>query len=96
MYLFAPISLNILDAYPSFRPKCPWLGLAIVCTGLLAASFAKQVWQLIITQGVMYAVGGSFLYAPLMGYLDEWFIEKKGLAFGITWGGVGLVRSSSR
>ncbi|KAH8684455.1 major facilitator superfamily domain-containing protein, partial [Tricladium varicosporioides] len=89
MYLFAPISLYILEAWPSVRKLSSIFGLIIVLASLIASSFATKVWHLILTQGILYAIGGSFLYAPTMFYLDEWFIRKKGLAFGIMWAGVG-------
>jgi hypothetical protein len=37
------------------------------------------------TQGVLYAIGGSIAYAPCVIYMDEWFVKRKGLAFGIMW-----------
>ena len=89
MYLFAPISLYTLEAWPSIRRLSSIVGLAIVVSALLASSFSSQVWHLILTQGVLYAIGGSLLYSPTMFYLDEWFVKKKGLAFGIMWAGVG-------
>lgn len=61
----------------------------MVVSALVAASFATEVWHLIITQGIFYAIGGSLLYSPTVLYLDEWFLERKGLVFGIMWAGVG-------
>ena len=52
---------------------------------LVASSFSSHVAHLIITQGVLYAVGGTLLYCPTILYLDEWFIRRKGLAFGVMW-----------
>ncbi|KUJ12299.1 MFS general substrate transporter [Mollisia scopiformis] len=89
MYLIAPITLYALEYYPSIRRLSSIMGLAIAVTALIASSFATKVWQLILTQGILYAIGGSLLYSPTMFYLDEWFIKKKGLAFGIMWAGVG-------
>ncbi|KAE9380516.1 MFS general substrate transporter [Stipitochalara longipes BDJ] len=89
MYLIAPLTLYILEAWPSTRRLSSILGLVVVVTALVASSFSTQVWHLILTQGCLYAVGGSFLYAPTMFYLDEWFVLRKGLAFGIMWAGVG-------
>ncbi|KAH9214100.1 major facilitator superfamily domain-containing protein [Leptodontidium sp. 2 PMI_412] len=89
MYLFAPVSLYILEAWPAIRRVSSIVGLIIAAGALVASSFSTQVWHLIITQGVMYAIGGSLLYSPTMFYLDEWFVEKKGLAFGVMWAGVG-------
>jgi hypothetical protein len=34
---------------------------------------------------VVYALGGGFAYTPAILFLDEWFIRRKGLAFGIMW-----------
>ncbi|KAI4248780.1 MAG: hypothetical protein L6R40_000791 [Gallowayella cf. fulva] len=42
-----------------------------------------------LTQGVLYAIGGSMLYWPTLIYLGEWFIKRKGLALGITFAGIG-------
>ena len=66
------------------------LGLGMVILSLLAASFANSVTDLLFTQGAMYGIGGAFLYNPFVFYLDEWFIERKGLAFGILWAGTGI------
>ncbi|PVH87663.1 MFS general substrate transporter [Cadophora sp. DSE1049] len=89
MYLFAPISLHILESFPSIRRFSSIVGLVIATGALVASSFSTQVWHLIATQGVLYAIGGSLLYSPTMFYLDEWFVDKKGLAFGVMWAGVG-------
>lgn len=91
MYLIAPLTLYILESWPSIRRLSSIFGLVVVLTALIASSFSTQVWHLILTQGCLYAIGGSFLYAPTMFYLDEWFILKKGLGFGIMWAGVGTV-----
>jgi MFS family permease len=91
MYLVAPLTLYILEAWPSIRRLSSIFGLVVVVTALIVSSFSTQVWHLILTQGCLYAIGGSLLYAPTMFYLDEWFINKKGLAFGIMWAGVGTV-----
>jgi hypothetical protein len=41
--------------------------------------------QLIANQGVIYAIGGSIVYFPALLFVDEWFIQRKGLAFGVLW-----------
>jgi MFS family permease len=95
MYLFAPFSLYALEAWPSIRRRTSIFGLILTVTTLIASSFSTAVWHLILTQGVLYAIGGSLLYAPTVFYLDEWFIQKKGLAFGIMWAGVGTLPFST-
>jgi MFS family permease len=89
MYFLAPISLAILEAYPRKRRLCSVLGLVIAVASLVAASFATEVWHLVLLQGVAYAIGGSMLYSPTVGYLDEWFVRRKGVAFGVIFAGVG-------
>ncbi|KAF7925009.1 uncharacterized protein EAE98_007097 [Botrytis deweyae] len=89
MYLFAPISLYVLETFPPTRRLSSILGLVIVVIALVAASFATEVWHLIATQGFLYAIGGSLLYSPTMFYLDQWFVKRKGLALGVMWSGVG-------
>lgn len=73
VYLFAPISLYVLETFPPTRRLSSILGLVIVVIALVAASFATEVWHLIATQGFLYAIGGSLLYSPTMFYLDQWF-----------------------
>ncbi len=53
--------------------------------GSLLSSFSGQVWHLIATQGVMCAVGNALMFSPSSLYMDQWFIQKKGLALGIMW-----------
>ncbi|RFU26217.1 hypothetical protein B7463_g10120, partial [Scytalidium lignicola] len=89
MYLGAPLVFFILHSWPHLRRYSGIVGLAIITLALIASSFANAVWQLILTQGVLYAIGGALLYAPTILYLDEWFIAKKGFAFGVMWGGTG-------
>ncbi|KAF8241769.1 MFS general substrate transporter [Wilcoxina mikolae CBS 423.85] len=90
MYLIAPFVFKFLTQYPKHRRKCMYVGLGLCTSGLFAASFANTVGQLVATQGVMYALGGSLLYSPAIIWLDEWFIQRKGLAFGVMWAGTGV------
>ncbi len=65
-------------------------GLTLITISLVLASFSTQVTELVLTQGALYGIGGAFVYNPFIFYLDEWFIERKGLAFGILWAGTGI------
>jgi MFS family permease len=67
-----------------------WTGWIICITSLIAASFAKTVWQLILTQGLGYGVGFLILYYAILSMLNEWFVERRGLAYGILFGAAGL------
>ncbi|ESZ90147.1 putative MFS monocarboxylate transporter [Sclerotinia borealis F-4128] len=91
-----PFAFGVFQTYYSTHPPFDEHADSIAITGscatgitLIAASFATQVWHLIVTQGVLYAIGGSLLYSPTMFYLDQWFVKRKGLALGVMWSGVG-------
>lgn len=43
------------------------------------------VWHLIATQGVLCAIGNGLVFSPTTLYLDQWFVQRKGLAYGIMW-----------
>ena len=89
MYLGSPFSFALLQRFPHQRRFCAVAGLITMTVALVTSSFASRVWHLIITQGVLYAIGGSLLYTPTIIFLDEWFIARKGLAFGVMWAGTG-------
>jgi MFS family permease len=90
MYLMMPITFTLLTRYPYLRPYCGPVGLAITVGSLILSSFSTQVWQLIASQGVLCAIGSGLLFSPTTLYLDEWFISRKGLAYGTIWAGKSL------
>lgn len=87
MYLMMPISFTFLTRYPRLRPYCGPVGLIITVASLVMSSYATDVWQLIASQGVLCAIGSGLLFSPTTLYLDEWFIARKGLAYGTIWAG---------
>ena len=90
IYLSSPVFFAALKRWPRIRRSCLLIGLIINTIAILAASFANTVSQLIWTQGVLYACGGVLVYSPTIVFLDEWFIRRKGLAFGMMWAGTGV------
>lgn len=87
MYLMQPIIFTLLTRYPRMRRFCGPAGLCIAVLALVLSSFATSVWQLILTQGVLCAIGSGMLFAPTTLYLDEWFVTRKGMAYGVMWTG---------
>lgn len=85
MYLSCPVWFAAFKRWPHIRQKCAVAGLLINAVAIAAASFATEVSHLILTQGVLYAIGGVMVYCPACAFLDEWFIRRKGLAFGVMW-----------
>jgi len=57
---------------------------------LILASFATQIWQLMLTQGVLFGIGASLAYYPAIGAPSHWFDAKRGFALGLAVSGTGL------
>lgn len=90
MYFAAPFAALAVQRWPRYRRYASCGGLAVMVAGLIAASFCNDVGGLIGTQGVMYAIGGLVAYFPAMSMISEWFVQRRGLAFGIMWAGTGI------
>jgi MFS family permease len=82
MYLAAPFLYVIIHRYRTYRKMICLGGFVIMLASLVGASFAVTVSQLLVTQGLLFAVGGATLYFPVFNYVDEWFVEKRGIAYG--------------
>lgn len=61
-----------------------------MCLSLALGSFSTNVTHLVLSQGVGFGIGGCIAYSPSILYMDEWFVHRRGLAFGITWAGSGV------
>lgn len=83
MYMSGLVLFPAYKKWPHLASRSKWLGLPLMAAGLIAASFANTGNQLIVTQGVLYGIGGSVLYNPLLLLIDEWFVQRKGMAYGI-------------
>lgn len=82
-YLGAPFSAMLSKRFPKYHRQQIWVGWPICIGGLVAASFMKSIGGLIVTQGVMYGVGFIVLTYPIICMVDEWWIQRKGMAFGV-------------
>ncbi|KAJ3156455.1 hypothetical protein HDU89_004237 [Geranomyces variabilis] len=90
MYLISNFVFAALERRPDFRTPALWLG-SIICGGsLVVASFATTAWQLVLTQGVMYAIGGALVYYTTIIFLNEWFVVRRGFANGVVLAGTAL------
>ncbi|GLA91323.1 hypothetical protein AtubIFM61612_005657 [Aspergillus tubingensis] len=87
LYLLSPITFTLLTRYPHLPKSCAFVGLALSVGGSLLSSFATTVWQMIVTQGVICGLGNGLVFSPTTLYLDQWFVRRKGLAYGIMWAG---------
>ncbi|CAI6237884.1 unnamed protein product [Periconia digitata] len=82
MYLMAPFVYALLQRHPTHRKTCSVVGFVIILGSFVGASFANKVSDLLATQGILFGFGGSLLYFPVFVFVDEWFVERRGLAYG--------------
>jgi len=65
-------------------------GLVFISGGYIAASFAKQIWQLYLTQGLLVGLGIGSLFIPAIAVLPQWFLKRRSLAQGLASSGSGF------
>ncbi|KAI0976265.1 MFS general substrate transporter [Xylaria arbuscula] len=90
LYLASPVVLGLYRLYPHYTCIAMPIGLLIASLSLALASFATSTNTLIVLQGALYAIGGAIAYCPTILYIEEWFVARKGMAYGIVWSGEGL------
>lgn len=83
----APVVYMFLRRYPAWLKLVPVMGYIFLLISLIGASFATTVPQLLATQGVLSGLGGCLNYYPTFVWIDSWFVARRGLAYGIAWGG---------
>ncbi|KAL8646045.1 MAG: hypothetical protein Q9210_006355 [Variospora velana] len=82
-YLGAPFMAAFVRRYQRYRSQMIWLGWPCCIAGLVAGSFAKTIGALIVTQGIMYGTGFLIFYWPIISVVNEWWIQRRGMAFGV-------------
>ncbi|KAM0756234.1 MFS general substrate transporter [Meredithblackwellia eburnea MCA 4105] len=87
MYLLGPFIAIMINPRPRWRLMAIRVGACIAVAGLLLSSFATTTWQLLLTQGLMYSVGGALVYYPTFSFLSEWFVTRRGFANGVCFAG---------
>ncbi|OAD04986.1 hypothetical protein MUCCIDRAFT_108830 [Mucor lusitanicus CBS 277.49] len=64
------------------------LATILSVAGLELSSFTSEVWQLQLTQGILFGGGGSIIFYIGMSSVQQWFSHKKsGIALGISTSG---------
>lgn len=75
--------MPLIKRYQKHQRHMIWAGWSICILSLVAGSFATQISTLILTQGVLYGTGELILYYPIISMLNEWFVQKRGLCYGV-------------
>ncbi|KAF2877389.1 major facilitator superfamily domain-containing protein [Massariosphaeria phaeospora] len=90
MYMDVIVMFVILKYFPKFRVWATPIGLVIMCLALGLGSLSTKISHLIITQGILYAIGGGLAWTPILFYIEEWWVRRRGFAYGATMAGLGL------
>ncbi|KAH8891262.1 MFS general substrate transporter [Thozetella sp. PMI_491] len=88
-YLASPLMVPLVRRFPKYQKHMIWLGWATCIAALVGGSFVTTLPGLIITQGIMYGCGFVTFYYPLLSMVNEWWVTRRGLAFGIITGASG-------
>ncbi|KAJ1888087.1 hypothetical protein LPJ66_008748 [Kickxella alabastrina] len=62
----------------------------IICsTAVLLASFTNALWQLVLTQGIVFGIGAACIFSPSVSLMSQWHYKTRPLATGIAVAGSG-------
>lgn len=85
--LIAPLATHIIHLYGT--KVCLHLGIFFQTLSLIGASFSRQKYQIILSQGVCYGWGMGFLFVGSVGIIAQWFNKKRSLANSLAAAGSG-------
>ncbi|KAH8687964.1 major facilitator superfamily domain-containing protein [Tricladium varicosporioides] len=88
-YLGTPFVAFLLLKFQKYQRQMIFAGWLICISALLASSFATRFWHLAVSQGILYGFGFLFIEYPILDMLNEWFVKRRGMAYGILSGSGG-------
>lgn len=89
MYLSMPFLFALFTKrWAHYRQTAAVCGALIACASFILSSFSEHVWHLVVTQGVLAALGCALIFSPTTLSLGEWFNSKnricnRAVAYGI-------------
>ncbi|KAG8892698.1 hypothetical protein FRB99_002495, partial [Tulasnella sp. 403] len=90
IYIGSLLVLPFVLRYPGYRSLITLGGIILCILGLVGAGFSTRPLYLVMTQGVVFSVGATMLFFPVVTLLVEWWCIKRGLANGILNSGTGI------
>ncbi len=87
----AVFSLGVGALFDRLGPRKLFpLGALAIAAGFAACSQIRSIWQLYVFLGVLAAIGTSSLaFVPHMALVSTWFVQRRGMATGIAYSGIG-------
>ncbi|KAG8629342.1 hypothetical protein KVT40_003207 [Elsinoe batatas] len=76
--------------FQKYQRHMIWIGWPICILGLVTGSFASSLEYLILSQGVLYGLGFLIFYYPILSMVNEYWIQRRGMAYGLLCSATGL------
>ena len=90
VFLGAPAVAFCCQRFTLGRKYYIWIGFALCFLSLLCSAFITSLPGLIVMQGLCYGIGALLTATPELIILNTWFDKRRGLAYGIVFGGSDL------
>ncbi|EGX95934.1 monocarboxylate transporter, putative [Cordyceps militaris CM01] len=58
-------------------------GTFLCLVALISCSFAREFYQFLLAQGILFGLGSALLFYPVTSSVSEWFDKNRGLALGV-------------
>ncbi|EFX05883.1 major facilitator superfamily transporter [Grosmannia clavigera kw1407] len=65
-------------------------GVFFETVAFVGASFTKQMWQLLLAQGVAFGLGMGFIFVASVGVVPQWFVRRRSFANSLATAGSGF------
>lgn len=79
------ILFQVFPKPAKYRRIMVMAGISTMMLAVILASCADTAWQIVLTQGVLFGIGGIMLNFVHVSIFSEWFDKRKGEAMGIIW-----------
>ncbi|ORY55169.1 MFS general substrate transporter [Leucosporidium creatinivorum] len=89
-YMLPLALISVFRRYPDWARTMLWAATFTSCGSMLISSWASKIWQLILLQGVLCGISGAVLYTPVLIWLQEWWVVRRGMASGLIFSGTGV------
>ena len=87
-FAMAPVAMRLCRLLDFRIPML--VGVFCQAGGFVAASLARRIWELYLSQGVLVGVGVGLVYIPSLPVISHWFGRHRSLANGIAAAGSGI------
>ncbi|KAI8799410.1 major facilitator superfamily domain-containing protein [Cladochytrium replicatum] len=89
-YLGGAVIMPFIQRFQRWRKLMILVGWSICILSLVLGSFANTLETLILTQGIGYGVGFLTFYYPILNMVNEYWVARRGMAYGMLCAASGL------